>query len=187
MTGPFLVEQHLATPALILLSPHDVDGYKLCSRCSRPFRPPSGRFRLCGSCRRGGGARPRGRQSFGTRYCAACGRPFTAYNAHAKYCDGRCRARATRPIDRLLYDTPAHRARPRQLEPLVRTGQVRCAGGRHCLRREFVDGQWLGGFIGPNEEWHLGHADAESVGGPEHRRCNVGAPQRRRRGIGRQS
>jgi hypothetical protein len=26
----------------------------------------------------------------------------------------------------------------------------------------------------------LGHRDSESVGGPEHRRCNVGAPQRRR-------
>jgi hypothetical protein len=36
----------------------------------------------------------------------------------------------------------------------------------------------LGGFIRPGEKWQLGHADGESIGGPEHVACNAGAPSR---------
>ncbi len=45
---------------------------------------------------------------------------------------------------------------------------MRCARGAACKRAEFVDGELVGGFIGPGERWHLGHPDGESVGGPEH-------------------
>ena len=61
---------------------------------------------------------------------------------------------------------------------MVARGDVRCARGSACSRSELVDGRMVGGLIDPLEPWHLGHADGESVGGPEHRRCNVGAPMR---------
>jgi hypothetical protein len=51
---------------------------------------------------------------------------------------------------------------------------VRCARGAAC---RFAEGG-LGGLIRPGQAWDLGHADGESVGGPEHRECNRGAPQR---------
>jgi hypothetical protein len=56
-----------------------------------------------------------------------------------------------------------------------------------CRFAEMVDGVLIGGFIRPGEEWHMGHPDGESVGGPEHVKCNTGAPSRlaarRRRGV----
>lgn len=58
----------------------------------------------------------------------------------------------------------------------VATGLVRCARGAAC---RFAEGE-LGGFIRPGALWDLGHADGESVGGPEHRECNRSAPQRLR-------
>ena len=64
--------------------------------------------------------------------------------------------------------------------PLVASGTVRCARGAACRRAELVDGVLVGGFIEPTELWHLGHADGESVGGPEHVACNTGAPSRLR-------
>ena len=64
--------------------------------------------------------------------------------------------------------------------PAVASGMVRCARGAACRRAELVDGVLVGGFIEPGERWHLGHPDGESVGGPEHVRCNTGAPQRLR-------
>jgi hypothetical protein len=75
----------------------------------------------------------------------------------------------------VLYASPQHRGRPRALEPVVATRTVRCARGTACLRAELVDGVPVGGLILPGEPWQLGHPDGESVGGPEHRRCNVGA------------
>jgi hypothetical protein len=53
-------------------------------------------------------------------------------------------------------------------EPLVAMGTVPCA---RC-----------GQFIQAGMQWHLGHPDAESRGGPEHVSCNVGAPSRLRAG-----
>jgi hypothetical protein len=44
----------------------------------------------------------------------------------------------------------------------------------------------VGGLIEPGERWHLGHPDGESVGGPEHVRCNTGAPSRLRARVQRQ-
>ena len=49
--------------------------------------------------------------------------------------------------------------------PAVASGSVRCARGAAC---RFAEGE-LGGFIRPGQEWDLGHADGESVGGVEHR------------------
>jgi hypothetical protein len=59
----------------------------------------------------------------------------------------------------------------KQLEPLVATGQVRCARGAQC---RFADGE-LGGFIARGEKWDLGHKDGGGPGeyaGPEHVLCN---------------
>jgi len=42
----------------------------------------------------------------------------------------------------------------------------------------------VGGLIAPDARWDLGHADGESVGGPEHRMCNRSAPQRLKAGGG---
>lgn len=49
---------------------------------------------------------------------------------------------------------------------------MRCARGGACLNAELVDGLELGGLIHPGEAWDLGHADGESVGGPEHLKCD---------------
>lgn len=66
------------------------------------------------------------------------------------------------------------------MAPLVASDLVRCARGAACRRREFVDGELVGGLILAGEQWHLGHPDGESVGGPEHVACNTGAPSRLR-------
>ena len=68
--------------------------------------------------------------------------------------------------------------------PIVATGLVRCARGGACRRAELVGGELVGGFILPTERWHLGHPDGESVGGPEHVKCNTGAPSRLRAKLG---
>ena len=81
-------------------------------------------------------------------------------------------------LEARLYATPVHRGARRRWAPMVASGTVRCARGGACGRAELVDGELVGGLIRPDEEWHLGHPDGESVGGPEHRKCNAGAPSR---------
>ena len=81
----------------------------------------------------------------------------------------------------LKYATTAHRGTRKRWTPAEASGLVSCARGAACKRAELVDGELVGGFIEPEERWHLGHADGESVGGPEHVACNVGAPSRLRR------
>ena len=165
-----------------------MDGYRPCKRCGQLFRVVHGNRKLCGECRNGGtrGGRVYGRQSFGMRVCQACGREFVAAAAHQRFCGLRCQRVGTEARARALYANSLHRRRRRLLEPVVATGTVRCARGAHCLRAEWVDGELVGGLIVPGEPWQLGHPDDESAGGPEHRRCNVGAPSRRRGRMGRQ-
>ena len=74
------------------------------------------------------------------------------------------------------YGTDHQRDR-RYWKAIVDGGLTRCARGRHCLHA--VGG--LGGLIDPAKKWDLGHPDHQSSGGPEHRDCNRGAPNRRRR------
>jgi hypothetical protein len=157
-----------------------MDGYRPCKRCGQLFRAMHGNRRLCGKCRNGSTRLTYGRQSFGVRSCHACGQQFVAHAAHQRFCSGGCERVGNAAKARVLYASPQHRGRRRSLEPVVATGTVRCARGAACLRADLVDGELVGGFIRPGEPWHLGHPDGESVGGPEHRRCNVGAPQRRR-------
>lgn len=154
---------------------------KLCSRCSRGFYPHHGNATLCGSCRasRKAAGRVFGRVSFGVRRCDYCYREFEMFAAHQRYCSTRCCDLARAPIDR-KYASPVHRGTRRRLAPLVASGRVRCARGAACKRADYVDGELVGGFILPTERWHLGHADGESVGGPEHVSCNTGAPSRLR-------
>ena len=85
-----------------------------------------------------------------------------------------------RARDDAKYARPEHRGTRRRLAPVVASGLVRCARGAACRRRELVDGELVGGLIRAGERWHLGHADGESVGGPEHVACNTGAPSRLR-------
>lgn len=77
-----------------------------------------------------------------------------------------------------------HQSRRSRFAPLVRGGTVRCARGEECCYAEDLDGVMVGGLIHEGEPWDLGHPDDGSVGGPEHSRCNRGAPHRkdRRRG-----
>lgn len=162
-----------------------MDGYRPCKRCGQVFRAMHGNRRLCGKCRNGGARLAYGRQSFGVRFCHGCGREYVARAAHQRFCSEGCERVGNAGKARALYATPLHRRRRRLLEPVVATGTVRCARGAHCLRAEWVDGELVGGLILPGEPWQLGHPDEESAGGPEHRRCNVGAPQRRRGRAGR--
>jgi hypothetical protein len=103
-----------------------------------------------------------------------------AHAAHARFCGPRCQRVGTYAVDKRRYANQEHRGRRRRLEPLVSTGTVRCAAGACCEYAEVVDGELVGGLIHAGEQWHLGHPDDESVGGPEHVRCNSGRPQRRR-------
>lgn len=112
------------------------------------------------------------------RACERCGRSYVARAEHARYCSSRCRYLARYRDEKRLYANPVHRAGRRAWATAVASGRVRCARGAACSRAEFVDGRLVGGFIRPGERWHLGHEDGESVGGPEHVRCNVSAPMR---------
>ena len=178
---PFLSYPNGLTPALKFPSPRIfVNDYRPCKRCSNLFRVYHGNQRLCGECRRRGTPGPRGRQTFGLRSCDLCGRRFTAHAAHQRFCSPRCQRWGTAARDKALYATPTHRAGRRWWEPRVAAGVVRCARAAACVYAELVDGELVGGLIHQGEPWHLGHPDGESAGGPEHRRCNVGAPQRQR-------
>ena len=155
-------------------------GIKSCSRCSLGFYPYHGNQTLCGSCRAGRRAAGRSwqKKSFGLRHCDRCWREYEAIAENQRYCSW-CRRLARQHSD-AKYARPEHRGLRRRLSPVVSSGLVRCARGAACKRREMVDGQFVGGFIRPGERWHLGHADGESVGGPEHVACNTGAPSRLR-------
>jgi hypothetical protein len=63
----------------------------------------------------------------------------------------------------------AHQKLRARLAPIVAAGGVRCARCGHPII--------------PGTPWDLGHADHDRTvyTGPEHRRCNRGAPMRRRR------
>jgi hypothetical protein len=74
-----------------------------------------------------------------------------------------------------------HQTTRARLVPVVAGGTVRCARGAACRYAEVVDGVMVGGLIRAGERWDLGHADHDSVGGPEHRYCNQTAPHRRDR------
>lgn len=152
---------------------------KSCSRCSLGFYPSHGNQTLCASCRIARkGRRVFQKMSFGVRRCDRCWREFEAVTENQRYCSW-CRRLARQRSD-AKYATPEHRGSRRRLAPLVASGMVRCARGAACRRAELVDGELAGGLILPGEKWHLGHPDGESVGGPEHVRCNTGAPSRLR-------
>jgi hypothetical protein len=150
-----------------------------CKRCGGRFYPHSGRVRLCPDCRVGRRWHPAG-TTFGRRRCDRCGRDSQARAQTQRYCSRRCGSKARQRAEKLLYNNPVHRGTRRALVPAVATGTVRCARGAYCKFAEWVDGEQVGGFIRPGEPWHLGHPDEESAGGPEHRRCNTGAPSRLR-------
>ena len=154
---------------------------KTCKRCSKSFYAAHGNQGVCGTCKAG---RPttlrRGvTRTFGVRHRARCWGEFTAVAEHQRFCSPRCRWLARRR-DEAKYARPEHRGARRRLAPIVAQGWVRCARGAACKRAEFLDSELVGGFIAPGEAWHLGHADGESAGGPEHVACNTGAPSRLR-------
>ena len=120
--------------------------------------------------------------TYGVRHCDRCWREYVAVAENQRYCSARCKSLMRLRDDRRKYANTAHRGARARWVPLVASGMVRCARGGACRRSELVDGELLGGLIEPTERWHLGHPDGESTGGPEHVRCNVGAPQRLRAG-----
>jgi hypothetical protein len=67
----------------------------------------------------------------------------------------------------------------------MRVVASKLARGAACRRAEWIEGELVGGVIEAGERWHLGYPDGESVGGPEHVRCNTSAPSRLRRRVKR--
>jgi hypothetical protein len=151
------------------------------------FSASHGNRKICAGCRAASAWRAASGVTYGERWCDLCGSRFVAAAHNARYCCKRCQLAARKPRDLVLYHNPRHRGARRRWEPIVLTGTVRCARGAACKHAETVDGRLVGGLIRPGERWHLGHADEESVGGPEHVKCNTGAPSRlearRRRGV----
>ncbi len=90
------------------------------------------------------------------------------------------RRRRVRPEHRLRYNAEWRRRRL-QASALVATGSIRCARGMWCNYAEKVGDQMVGGFIHPGESWDLGHADGQSIGGPEHASCNRATARRERK------
>jgi hypothetical protein len=127
---------------------------KSCSRCSRGFFPAPGNSTLCGSCKAGRREELRLRRgvtrTFGERRCDRCWREFVAVAENQRYCSARCKSLARRRDD-AKYARPEHRGARRVWAGVVAGGSVRCARGAACRRREFVDGQLVGGFIDPGE------------------------------------
>lgn len=161
---------------------------RVCDGCGRDYVPRSGKQRFCSLVCPGRGVpdRPRGYvpslkgSRMPARVCdrPGCGRSFQPRVANHRFCSELCRELVRRPLERVQY---ARQKRSRAgWAPLVRSGQVRCARGAACRFSELVDGRRVGGLIHPGEVWQLGHPDGESVGGPEHLRCNTGAPSRLR-------
>ena len=152
---------------------------KPCKRCSRSFYASHGNQTLCATCKAGRSTRFLRGMTYGVRYCDRCGTAYTAVSENQRYCGRRCKS-----LVRVAHDNrgcnPHHRGARARWLPLVVSGVVRCARGAACRRSELVAEELLGGFILPGERWHLGHADGESVGGPEHVACNTGAPSRLR-------
>lgn len=165
------------SPRFVPIPPR-FEGMRPCSRCKRLFRTSHGNQTLCGECRHRRVPPGLGAVSFGLRLCALCGREFEARSWLHRYCSPRHQYAARREIDRRKYANQSHRGGRARWKRAVATGSVRCARGAACGRSELVGGVRVGGLILPGEPWHLGHPDAESVGGPEHRACNVGAPIR---------
>lgn len=103
------------------------------------------------------------------RPCLSCGTP-----SPETYC-ARCAPRrpAGSTTDRGYGSDHQHQRAV--LEPIVATGTVRCARGAACLYAVTVAGRTIGGLIPAGAPWDVGHADQQSAGGPEHRRCNRAA------------
>lgn len=136
------------------------------------FRPTHGNRVYCNpGCRRPWSSKEKWVAS-GPRFCELCGVEYVPRVWHQRFCSPFCGERVRDAAGRVKYREQSRRRAV--WVPRVASGVVRCARGAAC--RFAVDG--VGGLIRPGDLWDLGHADGESVGGPEHRACNRGAPQR---------
>ena len=154
---------------------------KDCSRCGKRFWAIHGNQLYCPTCRvnrAGKRRRYATTASFGLRICAYCRRPYQARAENQRFCSQRCKDRAKPAAVKAKYARPSHRLGRKAWTPAVRSGLVRCARGAACKWAERVNGQLVGGYI--TGAWDLGHADGQSVGGPEHRECNRATAGRRR-------
>lgn len=150
----------------------DPADYAVCPRCGRSFRRLHGNRRYCSKgCRRPRPPRQRYVASE-PRFCDLCGGEYLPSTWHQRFCSALCGERARDAVDRVKYGQQQRRREAWRLR--VASGLVRCARGAAC---RFAEGG-VAGLIRPGQLWDLGHPDGESVGGPEHRACNRGAPQR---------
>jgi hypothetical protein len=73
------------------------------------------------------------------------------------------------------YDR-AHFRRRAHFQRRINSGElIRCRRGPKCAHAELVDGEMVGGVIGPDTPWDLGHDDRDRSlpSWPEHRHpCN---------------
>jgi hypothetical protein len=144
----------------------DLADYRACTRCGRLFRRMHGNRRYCGpGCRR---PRPPAQRFVASepRWCELCGSQFMPTVWHQRFCSASCGIRVRDAVDRVKYR--GQQRRRAVWRARVATGTVRCARGAAC---RFSEGG-LGGLIRPDQPWDVGHPDAESVGGAEHRICN---------------
>ncbi len=150
----------------------DLADYATCPRCGRMFRRMHGNRRYCSpGCRR---PRPRGQRWVASkpRFCHLCGCEYMPMAWHQRYCSALCGERARDAAGRVKYRDQQRRRGVWRAR--VASGSVLCARGAACKFAE----EGVGGLIRHGQLWDLGHADGESIGGPEHRECNRGAPQR---------
>jgi hypothetical protein len=174
-----------------------------CSRCGRMMEINRGSLppneRTCRECRRQspGPYHPNGDKALEvgaglSRNCAICSTEFVAVRFFQRFCSEGCRSKNHR-------QTNSRRRAREQARLAARPSTARRGYGvRHTrLRAEWapkVDaGQvscWrCGAWIEPGTPWDLGHDDYDrsKYKGPEHARCNRGAPKRRSRQTARQS
>ena len=141
---------------------------KSCKRCGANFRAYHGNQSLCASCKSARlptmrrGVTP----TYGIRRCDRCWREYLALADNQRYCSSRCKSLMRVGAERRKYATPSHRIGRARWAPAVASGEVRCARGAACKRRELVDGVLVGGSSSPGSSGTSATRTASRSAGP---------------------